>query len=57
MVSNITIMNFTVSAPIRKKTVLVFDVETNSAELGKYQDGLNKKYGDKKVNLETGVLS
>lgn len=29
MVSNITTMNFTVSAPIRKKTVLVFDVETN----------------------------
>ena len=29
MVSNITTMNFTVSAPIRKKTVLVFDVETS----------------------------
>ena len=40
-----------------KKKSLVFDVETNSAELGKYQDGLNKKYGDKKVNLETGALS
>ena len=26
---NITTMNFTVSAPIRKKTVLVFDVETS----------------------------
>ena len=29
MVSNITTMNFTVSAPIRKKTILVFDVETS----------------------------
>jgi DNA polymerase III epsilon subunit-like protein len=29
MVSNIITMNFTVSAPIRKKTILVFDVETS----------------------------
>lgn len=29
MVSNITTMNITVAAPIRKKTVLVFDVETS----------------------------
>lgn len=29
MVSNITTMNFTVSAPIRKKTILIFDVETS----------------------------
>jgi len=40
-----------------KNKSLIFDVETNSSELGKYQNGLNKKYGDKKVNLETGALS
>jgi hypothetical protein len=37
-----------------KKKSLVFDIENQSAELGKFQDGLHKKYGDKKIDLMTG---
>ncbi len=40
-----------------KKKSLVFDVETQSTTLGQFQDGLNKKYGDKKINLTTGELT
>ncbi len=39
-----------------KKKSLVFDIENQSAELGKLQDGLHKKYGDKKIDLMTGEL-
>ena len=40
-----------------KQKALVFDIENQSAAFGKYQDGLTKKYGNKKVNLETGALT
>jgi hypothetical protein len=40
-----------------KKKSLIFDIENQSAVLGNFQEGLHKKYGDKKVDLETGVLS
>lgn len=39
-----------------KKKSLVFDIENQSSELGKFQDGLHKKYGDKKIDLMTGEL-
>ena len=40
-----------------KTKSLVFDIENQSAEFSQYQDGLMKKYGNKKVDLETGELT
>ena len=40
----------------RKKS-LVFDIETQSATFTQLQNGLTEKYGNKKVNLETGELT
>tara|TARA_Y100001963_G_C6705406_1_gene411658 strand:- start:637 stop:876 length:240 start_codon:yes stop_codon:yes gene_type:complete len=35
---------------------LVFDIENQSAEFGKFQEGLHTKYGGKKIDLMTGEL-
>tara|TARA_R100001463_G_scaffold133817_1_gene195509 strand:- start:32 stop:268 length:237 start_codon:yes stop_codon:yes gene_type:complete len=40
-----------------RKNTLLSDIETVSAELQKTQAEMSEKYGDKKVNLETGELS
>ncbi len=40
-----------------RKNTLLIDIESLSAELQKTQAEMNEKYGDKKVNLETGELS
>jgi len=41
----------------KRKEVLVDEVENVSTELQNTQNKMTKKYGDKKVNLETGELS
>lgn len=41
----------------KRKEVLVDEVESVSTELQNTQNKMTKKYGDKKVNLETGELS
>jgi cob(I)alamin adenosyltransferase len=40
-----------------KKKSLIVDIEKQSSELNSYQKVLHNKYGDKTVDLETGVLS
>jgi len=40
-----------------RKNTLLSNIETVSAELQKTQAEMSEKYGDKKVNLETGELS
>tara|TARA_R100001440_G_scaffold64447_3_gene85111 strand:+ start:330 stop:566 length:237 start_codon:yes stop_codon:yes gene_type:complete len=40
-----------------RKNTLLSDIEIVSAELQKTQAEMSEKYGDKKVNLETGELS
>lgn len=40
-----------------RKNTLLSDIETVSSELQKTQAEMSEKYGDKKVNLETGELS
>jgi len=42
---------------LKRKDALVEEVETVSVELKKTQSEMTEKYGDKKVNLETGELS
>lgn len=39
-----------------KSKSLVFDIENHTAELHKFNDGLDKKYEGKKVDLMTGEL-
>ena len=39
-----------------KSKSLVFDIENHTAELHKFNDGLDKKYEGKKVDLMTGQL-
>ncbi len=41
----------------KRKEVLVQEVETVSSELQNTQNEMTEKYGEKKVNLETGELS
>ena len=41
----------------KRKEVLVDEVESVSTELQNTQNKMTEKYGDKKVNLETGELS
>ncbi|QDP57410.1 MAG: hypothetical protein Unbinned2299contig1000_11 [Prokaryotic dsDNA virus sp.] len=40
-----------------KSKSLVFDIENHTAELNKFREGLDKKYGDKKVDLMTGAIT
>ncbi len=42
---------------LKRKDVLVNEVETVSTELQQTQNEMTEKYGEKKVNLETGELS
>jgi|TARA_R100001198_G_C5238139_1_gene215732 hypothetical protein len=42
---------------LKRKDALVEEVETVSVELKKTQSEMTEKYGEKKVNLETGELS
>ena len=41
----------------KRKEVLVQEVETVSSELQNTQNEMTEKYGEKKVNLDTGELS
>ena len=41
---------------LKRKDALVEEVETVSVELKKTQSEMTEKYGEKKVNLETGEL-
>ncbi len=42
---------------LKRKDVLVNEVETVSTELQQTQNEMTEKYGEKKVNLDTGELS
>lgn len=41
----------------KDRTTLITDIENKAANLNQVQAGLEEKYGNKNVNLETGVLS